>query len=98
MQVVLQEAKAQLLQPKEQEKGREEAQKAIAKPAPKVSPPSPPPQAIAISELGVPVLQLREQAPRPVSRGRAEVSPQALPPLLQDPRQGQPPGPVQPPA
>lgn len=38
------------------------------------------------------------QAPRPVPPGRAEVPPKALPPLLQDPRQGQPRGPVQPPA
>ena len=38
------------------------------------------------------------QAPRQVPRGRAEVPPKALPPLLQDPRQGQPRGPLQPPA
>lgn len=37
------------------------------------------------------------QAPRQVPRGRAEVPPKALPPLLQDPRQGQPRGPLQPP-
>lgn len=38
------------------------------------------------------------QAPRPVPWGRAEVPPKALPPLLQDPLQGQPWGPVQSPA